>query len=141
MPTVSLNEWGVVVRGCTSSTPSILESLSRGSVDCGRGPDMGVCVVVYVWPRWGSPVPGPNGRGDSVSLDIRCGLSSSSGEGIKRFLLLEDSEPRSMWDICGVVEATGAKGVGPGGVSPSIRTSPSDVSVVVKDVLAFLGGG
>jgi hypothetical protein len=141
MPTVSLNEWGVVVRGCTSSTPSILISLSRDSVDGGRGPDMGV-YVEYVWLRWGSPVAEPNARGDSVSLGARCGFSNSSGVGFVRFFFPEDdSEPRSIWDICGVVEAIGAAGVGPGGVSPNIRASPCDVSVAVIDVLAFLGGG
>lgn len=43
MPTVSLNEWGVVVRGCVvSSTPSMRVSLSRKSLDEGRGAEMGV---------------------------------------------------------------------------------------------------
>ena len=141
MPTVSLYEWGVVVRGCTSSTPSILISLSRCSVDCGRDPDTGV-YAEYVWLRWDSPIAEPYARGDSVSLGIRCDFSSSSGVGFTRFFLPEDdSEPRSIWDICGVVEAIGAMGVGPGGVSPSIRGSPSGVSGAVMDVLAFLGGG
>ena len=42
MPTVSLNEWGVVVRGCVSSTPSMRMSLSRDSVEEGSGAEMGV---------------------------------------------------------------------------------------------------
>jgi hypothetical protein len=42
MPTVSLNERGVVVRGCDSSTPSIRTSRSRASFADGRGADIGV---------------------------------------------------------------------------------------------------
>lgn len=102
---------------------------------------MGV-YVEYAWLRWGSPIAEPNARGDSMSLGVKCGFSSSNGVGFMRFFFPEDdSERRSMCDICGVVEAVGATGVGPGGVSPSIRASPSGVSVAVKDVLAFLGGG
>lgn len=101
---------------------------------------MGV-YVEYPWLRLGSPVADPNARGDSVSLGVRWGFSNSSGVGLLRFFFPDDdSEPRSVWGICGV-EAMGAIGVGPGGVSPSIRASPSGGSAAVIDVLAFLGGG
>ena len=60
MPTVSLNERGVVVRGCDSSAlSSILSSRSRGgSLADGRGADIGVKVEAYVC-RLVSPVADP----------------------------------------------------------------------------------
>lgn len=98
MPTVSLNEWGVVVRGCVSSTPSILTSRSLDSVadgKDGKGADIGVNDE-YGRARVGSPVPDPNANGDSVSLISLCGFSNSSGVGLLRFFFPEDdSEPLS----------------------------------------------
>ncbi len=52
MPTVSLKERGVVVRGCVSSTPSIRMSLSLSSF--GSGAETGVNEE-NVWLRLGSP--------------------------------------------------------------------------------------
>jgi hypothetical protein len=44
MPTVSLNECGVVVRGRVSSTPSMRTSRSLDPVEDGKGAEIGVYV-------------------------------------------------------------------------------------------------
>jgi hypothetical protein len=56
MPTVSLNERGVVVRGWTSSIPSIRVSLSLEPAEDGKGAEIGV-KEEYAWLRPGSADP------------------------------------------------------------------------------------
>lgn len=105
MPTVSLNECGVVVRGCVSSTPSILTSRDSGPmlwrgegprapyctwdmcdslVFCGdeeKGAEFGVKLEkTWLWP-W-SEAGGPKKRG---------GEASSRGAGFDFFFPEEDS--------------------------------------------------
>jgi hypothetical protein len=135
MPTVSLNERGVVVRGCASSTPSIRTSRSLDSD--GSGADMGV-KVENGWPRPGSPVAEPYAKGDSVPV------GSSSGVGLLRFFFPEDdSEPRSGGCVCwGVIAGAGCKLLEPEGVSSGCRASGTGCcSGAVNDGLLFLGGG
>jgi hypothetical protein len=99
MPTVSLNECGVVVRGCDSSTPSILISLSRGSEDECGGAEMGV-KVEYVRVRLGSPAADPKAGGDPISPGGLCVFSSSNGVGLLRFFLPEDDSWGSSVCVC-----------------------------------------
>lgn len=67
MPTVSLNERGVVVRGCDSSIPSIRVSRSLCSVADKGAADTGVN-----WEKMGGRLPSagaePMNEGDSVSV-------------------------------------------------------------------------
>lgn len=140
MPTVSLNERGVVVRTCDSSTPSILNSLSLGSVADGSA-DMGV-KVEKVMGRMGSPVVGPNGKGDSVPDNSLGGFSRSKGVGLPRFFFPdEDSEPLSGGCVCwGVITAMGCRGSAPD-ASTCWRTSADGGSDADTDGLPFRGGG
>ena len=89
MPTVSLNERGVVVRACDSSTPSILKSLSLASVADGICADTGV-KFVKLTGRMGSPVAGPNAKGDSVLDSSLGGFSRSKGVGLLRFFFPDE---------------------------------------------------
>jgi hypothetical protein len=111
MPTVSLNERGVVVRGCDSSTPSILMSRSLGSDDEGKGADMGV-KDEYGWIRLMSPTPDPKAWGDSVSPGGLWVFSNSSGVGLLRFFFPED-------DSCGSSECVCCGVMTPGGGGPA----------------------
>ena len=95
MPTVSLNERGVAVRGCDSSIPSIRvsRSLCCSVVDEG-GADTGVNC------ENGSgrlPSAGATNEGDSVSVTLSPSCFPSSNlDGLLRFFLLDDdSEPAS----------------------------------------------
>lgn len=168
MPTVSLNERGVVVRGCDSSTPSIRMSRSRASFADGSGADIGVNAEEYACVRLVSPVADPNTDGDAVSLGSLCVFSNSNGEGLLRFFLLDvDSVPApsgACVESCGVVvvvgivgamveggadelapRGDGAWGACPGGNCPGGSCPggdcPDDSSGAVRDDFAFLGGG
>lgn len=142
MPTVSLNECGVVVRGCDSSIPSIRISLSLGSEDEGSGADMGVNDE-YGCDREASPVADPKARGDSISPGGLCGFSSSSAGGLTRFFLPEeDSWGSSAGVCCGVVAPTGGGPAWPGGVciwGASVWGCCCSTELTVG--LGFLGGG
>ena len=97
MPTVSLNERGVAVRGCDSSIPSIRvsRSLCCSVVDEG-GADTGVNCENGGRRLPSADADGTN-EGDSVSVTLSPGcLSSSNLDGLLRFFLLDDdSAPAS----------------------------------------------
>jgi hypothetical protein len=97
MPTVSLNERGVAVRGCDSSIPSIRasRSLCCSVVDEG-GADTGVNCENGGRRLPSAGADGTN-EGDSVSVTLSTScLSSSNLDGLLRFFLLDDdSEPAS----------------------------------------------
>jgi len=94
MPTVSLNERGVAVRGCDSSIP-VSRSLCCSVAD-GGGADTGVNCE-----NGGRRLPSggadTTNEGDSVSVTLSPGCFSSSNlDGLLRFFLLDDdSEPAS----------------------------------------------